>query len=147
MGAEWHAFAISYGTSPCHGIGGTVKCLVTQSSFQNNHILNVDLIYDLCVNNIPGIIIIKINTGDVQTHIANFSLEERYSSADSFQGSRIYHRFITTTNGFEMRIISADKGALNVSIQRSKHLPILLTLCQECMLLVFMMTMGLFEML
>ena len=24
------------------------KCLVTQSSFQNNHILNVDLIYDLC---------------------------------------------------------------------------------------------------
>ena len=37
-------------------------------SFQNNHILNVDLMYHLCVNNIPGIIFIKINTDDVQNH-------------------------------------------------------------------------------
>ena len=118
LGAEWHFFATSYGTSPCDGIGNTVKCLVTQSSFQNNHVLNVDLIYDLCANNIPGIIFITINTYDVQNYIANFSLKERYSSADSFQGSRIYHCFITTTNGFEMRLISADKDALNVSISK-----------------------------
>ena len=45
LGAEWHVFATSYGASPCDGIGGTVKCLVTQSSFQNNHISNVDLIF------------------------------------------------------------------------------------------------------
>ena len=32
---------------PLWCIGGTVKRLVTQSSFQNNHILNVDLIYGL----------------------------------------------------------------------------------------------------
>ena len=65
LGAEWHVFATSYGTSPCDGISGTVKCLVTQSSFQNNHILNVDLIYDWCVDNIPGIIFNKIKTDDV----------------------------------------------------------------------------------
>ena len=41
------------------------KCLVTQSSFQNNHILNVDLIYDLCVKNVPGVIFIKINTDEM----------------------------------------------------------------------------------
>ena len=35
-----------YGKSPCDNIGGTVTRLVTQSSFQNNHILKVDLMYD-----------------------------------------------------------------------------------------------------
>ena len=81
--------------------------------------MNVDLIYDFCVNNIPGIIFIKINTDDVQNHITKFSLEQRYSSADSFQGSRIHYHFITTkANGFEMRIISADKDASNVSISK-----------------------------
>ena len=74
--------------------------------------------YDWCVDNIPGIIFIKINTDDVRNHITKFSLEKRYSSADSFQGSRIHHRFILTANGFEMRIISADKDTSNVFISR-----------------------------
>ena len=71
---EWEFLATSYGKSPCGGIGGTFKHLVTQSSFQNNHILNVNLIYDLCVNKIPEIIFIKINTNGVQNHITNFFL-------------------------------------------------------------------------
>ena len=41
--AEWHFFATSHGKSPCDGAGGTVKRLVIHSSFQNNLILNVDL--------------------------------------------------------------------------------------------------------
>ena len=45
-------------------------------------------------------------------------MEERYSSADSFQGSRIHHHFIPAANVFEMRIISADKGTSNVSISK-----------------------------
>ena len=52
LSAEWHFF--------CH----KHKCLLTQSSFQNNHNLNVDLIYDSCVNNIAGIIFIKINSDE-----------------------------------------------------------------------------------
>ena len=110
--------ASSYGKSPCYNIGGTVTRLVTQSSFQNNHVLNADLIYGWCVDNIPAIIVIQINTDDVQTHTTKFSLEERYSSDDSFQGWRIYHRLIPTANGFVMRITSAGKGASNVSISK-----------------------------
>ena len=69
------------------------------------------LMYDWHVDNIPGRIFIKTNTNDVQNHITKFSFKERYSSADSFQGSRIHLCFTPTANGFEMRIISADKGA------------------------------------
>ena len=107
--------ATSYGKSPCDNIGGIITRLVTQSSFQNNHILNADLIYDWCVDNIPGIIVIKIDTDDVQTHTTKLSLEERYSSGDSFQGSRIHHRSIPTANDFVTRIISVDNGASNIS--------------------------------
>ena len=72
LGAECHYFAKSYGKSPCDGIGGTVKHLTTQSCFQNNHIFNVDLIYDLCVNNIPGIIFIKTKTDMFKIVTQNF---------------------------------------------------------------------------
>ena len=44
LSAEWHFFPTSHGKSPCDAMGGTVKCLVPQLSFQNNHILNVHLI-------------------------------------------------------------------------------------------------------
>ena len=70
--------------------------------------------YDWCLN-IPRIIFTKINTDNVQNYITKFSLEKRYSSDDSFPDSRI-HCFIPRANGFKMRIISADKGAQNVSI-------------------------------
>ena len=68
LSAEWHRFATSHGKSPCDGVGGTVKHLVTESSFQNNHILNIDLMYEWCVDNIPGIFFI-------QNHITKFSLD------------------------------------------------------------------------
>ena len=74
-------------------------------------------------------------------------MQERYSSADSFQGSRIHHHFINAANGFEIRIISADKVASNVSISKTQALLTLLTLCQGCLLLAFMMTIGLLGML
>ena len=45
-------------------------------------------------------------------------MEESYSSANSFQGSKVHHHFIPTVNAFKMRIISADKGASNVSISK-----------------------------
>ena len=109
LSGKWHFFATSHGKSPGDGIEGIV-------SFQNKHVLNVDLKFDWSVDNSPGIIFIKINTDDVQNRVTKFSLEERYSFANSFQGSRIRRHFIPTTNGFEMRIISAGNGASNVSI-------------------------------
>ena len=68
-------FATIYSNSPCNSIGRRVKHLVTQSSFQNNLILNVDLMCHWCIDNILGIIFIKINTDDVQNHITKFPLE------------------------------------------------------------------------
>ena len=111
MSGKWHFFATSHGKSPGDGKEGIV-------SFQNKHILKVNLKFDWSVDNSPGIIFIKINTDDVQNHVTKFSLEERYSFANSFQGSRIHHHFIPTTNGFEMRIISAGKGSSDVSVSK-----------------------------
>ena len=37
LSAEWHFFPTSHGKSPLNVMGGTVKCLVPQLSFQNNH--------------------------------------------------------------------------------------------------------------
>ena len=138
-------FPISHDKSPCDGIGGTVKCSVTHSSFQNNHILNAALMYDWCVRNIPGIILIKINTDDVQIHITKFSLDETYSSANSFQGLRIHNCFIPNNRKWEHFLpIKVHQMYL---FPKSKHLLTLLTSCQECMLLAFMMVIGLLEML
>ena len=145
LSAKLHFFSISHDKSPCDGIGGRVKCLVTHSSFQNNHILNADLMYDWCVDNIPGIIFIKINTDDVQIHITKFSLDETYSSANSFQGLRIHNCFIPNYRKWEYFLpIKVHQMSL---FPKSKHLLTLLTSCQECMLLAFMMVIGLLEML
>ena len=84
LSAKWHFFVTSHGKSPCACIGSIVIHLVTQSNFRNNPILNVDLMHDWCVDNIPGITIIKINTDDVENHVTKSSLEERYSFADGF---------------------------------------------------------------
>ena len=36
LSAEWNFFATSHGKSPCDGIGGTVKCLVSIGSLQSS---------------------------------------------------------------------------------------------------------------
>ena len=53
LSAEWHFF--------CH----KHRCLLTQSSFQKKQSqFEHGLIYDSCVNNIPGTIFIKINSDE-----------------------------------------------------------------------------------
>ena len=55
---EWNFFATSHVKSPCDGIGGTVKQLVTRASLQRPvscQILTADKMYEFCVEEIKGI--------------------------------------------------------------------------------------------
>ena len=55
---EWNFFTTSHGKSPCAGIGGTVKQLVTRASIQqpiSNQILTADKMCEFCVKEIKGI--------------------------------------------------------------------------------------------
>ena len=48
----WNFFATSHGKSPCHGIAGTVKGLITRASLQqpiSNQILTADKMFEFCV--------------------------------------------------------------------------------------------------
>ena len=149
LSAKWIFFATSYGKSPCDGIGSAkrlvthrlAKRLISQSSCQNNHILNVDLMHDWCVNNIPRVIFIKINTDK------NFLWKKDIPLLMVFKAQE----FIIVLFLLLMALKSGSFLMIRVHqmspFQRSKHLLILLTLCQECMLLVFMMMTGLLEML
>ena len=69
----------------------------------------------ICVNNVPGIIFIKINTDEMSQ---NFLCKKDIHLLMVFKAQEFANNFITTANGFEMRIISADKGASNVSISK-----------------------------
>ncbi|XP_047126585.1 uncharacterized protein LOC124807906 [Hydra vulgaris] len=56
LSAKWN-FATSLSKQPCDGIGGKVKCLATQASFQRdmgNHILSPQAMYKYCNGNIEG---------------------------------------------------------------------------------------------
>ena len=51
-------FATSHGKSPCDGIGGTVKRLVTRARLKrsiSNQILIADKMFEFCVEKIKGI--------------------------------------------------------------------------------------------
>ena len=55
---EWNFFATSHGTSPCDGIGRSVKRLVTRASLQrptSNQILIANKMFEFCVQEIKGI--------------------------------------------------------------------------------------------
>ena len=57
--AEWHFFATSHGKSPCDGIGGCVKRLLRLASLRKTnrgHILNVNDLFQFCIEKISGII-------------------------------------------------------------------------------------------
>jgi hypothetical protein len=56
--ATWHFFATGHGKSPCDGIGGTVKRIITKTSLQrpsNNQILTPEQMYIEASTKITGI--------------------------------------------------------------------------------------------
>ena len=72
-------FATSHGKSPCDGIGGTVKQLVTRASLQwpiSNQILTADKIFKFCVKQIKGIDLLFLKNQEIGNIRAN--MDERY---------------------------------------------------------------------
>ena len=92
---EWNFFATSHGKSPCDGIGGTVKQLVTKASLQrpiSNQILTVDKMFEFCVEEIKGIDFLFLKNPENGNIRVN--MEERYKRADTVPGTRSFHQFI-----------------------------------------------------
>ena len=80
LDAEWNFFATSHGKSPCDGIGGTVKCLVGNASLQSlQESINTLLkMFEWCRKNINAIEFIFVSHEEVESHIVDYGLEERY---------------------------------------------------------------------
>ena len=92
---EWNFFATSHGKSPCDGIGGTVKQLVTRASLQrpiSNQILTADKMFEFCVEEIKGIDFLFLKNQEIGNIRVN--MEERYKRADTVPGTRSFHQFI-----------------------------------------------------
>ena len=92
---EWNFFATSHGKSPCDGIGGTVKQLVTRTSLQrpiSNQILTADKMFEFCVDEIKGIDFLFLKNQEIGNIRVN--MEERYKRADTVPGTRSFHQFI-----------------------------------------------------
>jgi len=92
LSASWVFFATSHGKSPCDGIGGTVKRLVRRESLQrpiNNQILNEQMFFEFCSENIPGIIFQYISSYDI--NLTRQKLKPRFAQGCTIPGTRSYH--------------------------------------------------------
>ena len=88
-------FATSHGKSPCDGIGGTVKRLVTRASLKqpiSNQIFTADKMFQFCVEEIKGINLLFLKNQEIGNIRVN--MEERYKRADTVPGTRSFHQFI-----------------------------------------------------
>ena len=93
LSAEWNFFVTSHGKSPCGGIGGTVKCLVGNVSLQSlqepiNTLLKM---FEWCRQNINAIEFIFVFLEEVESHIMDYGLEERYLMWSMVPGTSSFH--------------------------------------------------------
>ncbi|KAG1698830.1 U11/U12 small nuclear ribonucleoprotein [Nymphon striatum] len=92
--ASWSFFASSHGKSPCDGVGGVVKRLLSRASLQratDNQILTVEAVLDFCINKIYGIHFIFLSKeilGNIRT-----TLGKRFLLGHTIPGTRSFHHF------------------------------------------------------
>lgn len=92
--ATWCFFATSHGKSPCDGIGGTVKRIVSKASLQcspGSAINNADKFFDFCRKRIENIIFVMIRKEELME--ARQELEGRFTKAKTVPGTRSFHHF------------------------------------------------------
>ena len=109
--AEHHFFATSHGKSPCDGIGGTIKREAANASLRaavDNQILTPIELYNWAEKNIHGIKMFYVSSNDINTHVDQFQLEERYLTAKTVPGTRSNHCFIPTDSVLIMKRISDE---------------------------------------
>ena len=95
LDADWSFFATSHGKSPCDGIGGTVKRLLTRASLQRKPeeppINSAELVHVYCKNNIHGITFQFIDKHVLAA--TRTKLSARFASGKTIKGTRSYHYF------------------------------------------------------
>ena len=108
---------IDNGKSPCDGIGGTVKRLVSSESLRRpfeEQILTPRAMYEWCEQNIKNIKFFYVSSNDVALHKS--VIKERLTSAKTIPGSRSHHRFIPCNEGnLKMFVLSCDQVYSEVS--------------------------------
>ena len=94
--AEWHFFATSHGKSPCDGVGGTVKRLVTLYCLQHTEpgtqITDPERLSHWAVSHIQNINFLWVSSGEVTKSEA--FLETRFKCAKKFEGIRQVHAIL-----------------------------------------------------
>ncbi|KAG1676395.1 hypothetical protein GQR58_014302 [Nymphon striatum] len=94
VGASWSFFASSHGKSPCDGVGGVVKRLLSRASLQratDNQILTVEAVLDFCINKIYGIHFIFLSK-EILGNICT-TLGKRFLLGPTIPGTRSFHHF------------------------------------------------------
>ena len=89
--AQWHFFATSHGKSPCDGLGGTTKRLVTRASLQapeKDQILTPLHMFNWADQHIEKIHHIYVSESEVLDNFARFDLQSRYSRCKAIPGTR-----------------------------------------------------------
>lgn len=93
--ACWSFFATSHGKSPCDGIGGTVKRLLTRESLQTgskNVITSVERVMEFCQSRIEKISFYLLRKEHLS--VCRQNLESRFSQAKTVPGTRSFHCFL-----------------------------------------------------
>lgn len=91
----WSFFATSHGKSPCDGIGGTVKRLLTRESLQvgpANAIMTVAKVMEFCQSRIEKISFFLLRKEHLS--VCRQNLEVRFSQAKTVPGTRSFHCFV-----------------------------------------------------
>src|SRR5277367_6216204 len=109
---------MTYGKSPCYGIGGTVKRLARRASLQSavsGHILTLKDLFKWAETNISGIKFFFVSSEDIKLHAHN--QEERMACVRTVAGTRSHHCFVPDgTNHVKMYRLSSDyKDNTNVT--------------------------------
>ena len=90
----WTFFATSHGKSPCHGIGGTIKGLITRASLQrplDSQLLSAKDVYRFCRDQVSKIKALFLNKNDIEA--THRELSDQLSCACTLPGTRGYHHF------------------------------------------------------
>ena len=98
VSCTWSFFATSHGKSPCDGIGGTIKRLVTRASLQRpqeGQILTARQVHEFCVKEIKGVASIFVCKEEIE--LLRCKLDKRYQKASTLPGTRSFHHFVPLT--------------------------------------------------
>lgn len=110
--ATWSFFATSHGKSPCDGIGGSVKRMVTKANLQRPYkeqISDPKKMFEFCKEKFSKIHFFYIEEKEVSSTRTN--LQQRFTKSKTVAGTRSFHQFIPlSTNTLAAKRVSSDNN-------------------------------------